>query len=104
MMESPDGTTSEVPVAGVTFESPTLRLPMPLFEFRCRACGDDFEVLVRNRESPCCPECGGAELDRLMSAPVGHVGAGATLPITGAGCPPRGAPPCGPGCCRLPTG
>jgi putative FmdB family regulatory protein len=76
---------------------------MPLFEFRCRSCGDEFEQLVRNAETPACPDCASTELDKLMSAPVGHV-SGRALPIASGACPPSDAPPCSPHCCRLPQG
>jgi putative FmdB family regulatory protein len=43
---------------------------MPLYEFRCRACREEFEALVRphDDESPRCPACGGADLDQLLSS------------------------------------
>lgn len=43
---------------------------MPLFEYRCQACGDIREVLLRGAESEpsACP-CGGA-LARLISSPA----------------------------------
>ena len=40
---------------------------MPLFDFRCRACGDAFEALVRPPAVPACPACGSSELERLLS-------------------------------------
>ncbi|TAK19033.1 MAG: zinc ribbon domain-containing protein [Acidobacteria bacterium] len=47
---------------------------MPLFDFRCRACGHTFEALVRvNADGggfpppSDCPACGAAELERLPS-------------------------------------
>ena len=40
---------------------------MPLFDFRCRACGDAFEALVRPPAVPPCPACGSSELERLLS-------------------------------------
>lgn len=39
---------------------------MPLYDFRCRACGREFEALVRN-EPPVCASCGSADLERLLS-------------------------------------
>ncbi|HTM26503.1 MAG TPA: zinc ribbon domain-containing protein [Vicinamibacterales bacterium] len=41
---------------------------MPLFDFRCRGCGNRFETLVRPPAAPICPACGSAELERLISA------------------------------------
>ncbi|MCA9090794.1 MAG: zinc ribbon domain-containing protein [Planctomycetaceae bacterium] len=73
---------------------------MPIFEYRCSDCGAEFEELVRAGEQPPCPRCASKKLEKLMSAPAGHVAG--TLPIMGPGCPPVDAPPCSPSCCRLP--
>jgi putative FmdB family regulatory protein len=75
---------------------------MPLFEFRCRECGDEFEALVRTDNPAACPSCAGERLERLMSASVARTSGAGTLPLSSA-CPPSDAPPCGPGCCRLPA-
>ena len=40
---------------------------MPLYDFHCRACGHDFEALVRAPDAPECPSCHGLDLDRLVS-------------------------------------
>jgi putative FmdB family regulatory protein len=40
---------------------------MPLFDFRCRACGHHFEALVRPPADPACPSCASADLERLLS-------------------------------------
>ena len=41
---------------------------MPLYEFACRACGGQFESLVRAGEHPtACPTCGSADFERLLS-------------------------------------
>jgi putative FmdB family regulatory protein len=41
---------------------------MPLYDFRCRGCGHDFEALVRRQDPPtACPSCGSADVDRQMS-------------------------------------
>jgi putative FmdB family regulatory protein len=41
---------------------------MPLYDFRCRACGIEFEVLVRaGSAAPECPECHADDLERLLS-------------------------------------
>jgi putative FmdB family regulatory protein len=40
---------------------------MPLYEFRCRACGHEFEALVRPADTPTCEQCHSAELERLLS-------------------------------------
>ncbi len=40
---------------------------MPLFDFRCRACGETFEALVRPGHPPACPACQGTDLERQLS-------------------------------------
>ena len=41
---------------------------MPLFDFRCRPCGAEFEALVRPPQDPVCPSCGGADLEKLATS------------------------------------
>lgn len=43
---------------------------MPIFDYRCRSCGADFELLVRSASVPTCPRCGSQALDRQVSAPA----------------------------------
>ena len=41
---------------------------MPIFEHRCRKCGEEFESLVlRSSRPPRCPACDGRDLERLIS-------------------------------------
>jgi putative FmdB family regulatory protein len=42
---------------------------MPLYDFRCRACGREFEGLVRAADPapPECPGCHGRDLEQLLS-------------------------------------
>lgn len=44
---------------------------MPIYEYRCGACGHHLEALQKMSESPLrkCPECGKSQLKRLVSAP-----------------------------------
>jgi len=39
---------------------------VPLFDFRCRKCGNLFEILVRTGDSPACPACGSADLEKQL--------------------------------------
>lgn len=42
---------------------------MPLYDFRCRACGHEFEALVRPPANDVsCPACGQADVERMLSA------------------------------------
>ena len=41
---------------------------MPIYEYKCNACGKDFETLVFGKETPNCPACDSKDLARLMSA------------------------------------
>ncbi len=72
---------------------------MPLFEYRCEGCHQEFEVLVRSGEKPACPKCESTKLEKLISAHAAHVGGGLSM---ASSCPPSNAPPCSPTCCRLP--
>ena len=43
---------------------------MPMYEYRCRRCGEDFEELVRTDTPDSeveCPECGVYEAGRKLS-------------------------------------
>jgi len=42
---------------------------MPIYEYRCRACGHAFETLVLGAARPACPACEGHDLERLLSLP-----------------------------------
>ncbi len=41
--------------------------PVPLFAYRCRACGEEFQTLVMPGETPACKACESAELDQQLS-------------------------------------
>ena len=43
---------------------------MPIYEYRCNACGHELERIQRMSDAPLtdCPDCGEAELRRLVSA------------------------------------
>ena len=41
---------------------------MPIFEYRCSACGNELEHLVlQSSPAPRCFSCGSAEVERIMS-------------------------------------
>jgi putative FmdB family regulatory protein len=49
---------------------------MPRYDFRCLACGVEFEALVGFSEQPVCAGCGAAELQRLFSPIAGPMKTG----------------------------
>ncbi len=50
---------------------------MPLFDFVCRACGAEFELLVRGSEKPACPRCQSTDLAKQMSTFSARTGSAA---------------------------
>lgn len=51
---------------------------MPIFEYTCNDCGNEFEELVFDRdECPPCPKCDSEKTGKLMSAVRSRVGGGA---------------------------
>jgi putative FmdB family regulatory protein len=43
---------------------------MPIFDFRCKACGHGYEQLVRSSTVLACPACGSADVEKQVSAPA----------------------------------
>jgi putative FmdB family regulatory protein len=78
---------------------------MPLYEYTCRPCAREFEALLFPGEQEAdvvCPVCQGREVERQLSATAApkSVPSG-SLPV-GSSCN-TSLPPCGPGCCRVPS-
>ena len=46
---------------------------MPIYDYHCPACDQDFELLVRSSTTPACPQCASTALERRVSltAPQG---------------------------------
>lgn len=42
---------------------------MPLYDYYCETCNKVFELLVKIDQSPVCPDCGTAQLEKLVSKP-----------------------------------
>jgi putative FmdB family regulatory protein len=41
---------------------------MPIYDFRCKSCGHEFEALSRPQDpAVACPACRGTELEKLLS-------------------------------------
>jgi putative FmdB family regulatory protein len=75
---------------------------MPIFEYKCSACGGDFELLVRADTAVTCPECGSSRIDKKFSVFASYAkhGTGATpaCHTGGAGCD---LGKCGSGLCGI---
>ncbi len=48
---------------------------MPIFDYKCEACGHAFDVLQKAGEGPLrkCPECGKLKLKKQLAAPNFHL-------------------------------
>jgi len=73
---------------------------MPIFEYACPRCGNEFEALVRSDTTPECPGCHSTQLEKKLSV---FATAAADKPQAGAlpqACASCGHPG-GPGACAL---
>lgn len=69
---------------------------MPMFEYVCESCGEEFEeLLFSTDEAVDCPACGSAEVGKKVSA-VAFKSSGRFVATSGASC--TGCSP-GPGGC-----
>ncbi len=73
---------------------------MPIYEYACKQCGNEFETLVRSSSVPDCPRCASTDLEKKLSV-FATAGAPAESEALAAG-------PCGhcghsggPGACAL---
>lgn len=61
---------------------------MPTYEYRCRSCAHEFEVMQKITDAPVseCPRCSGA-VEKLISAGIGFIlkGSGGCMAQNGAG-------------------
>jgi putative FmdB family regulatory protein len=62
---------------------------MPVYEYRCEACGEDFELFVRSpsrQVEPTCPKCGSREVQKAVSlVGVGRTGTSASAAACSSG-------------------
>ncbi|MBI3015990.1 MAG: zinc ribbon domain-containing protein [Candidatus Tectomicrobia bacterium] len=66
---------------------------MPIYEFHCPACENDFETLVMNsRATVSCPRCGGHDLERKLSVFAFQSGGKFNSSVAGKGCSHCGNP------------
>jgi putative FmdB family regulatory protein len=45
---------------------------MPIYEYVCMQCESHFEELVRNGETPACPDCGAPNVRKQLSVFAAH--------------------------------
>ena len=73
---------------------------MPIYEYACHKCGQEFETLVRSGTIPDCPSCHSTELEKKLSVFATAVSTGDATPAAAGPCGSCGHPD-GPGSCAL---
>jgi putative FmdB family regulatory protein len=74
---------------------------MPIYEYQCLHCHNEFEMLVRSSgPAPACPQCNGTDLHKKLSAFAAHTASASGASDVDAPCGTCGAPG-GPGSCRF---
>ena len=68
---------------------------MPLYEYRCKKCDKNFEILQKSNEKAVCPECGGKSMEKLFSV----FASGGTSEASSREGGPSSSPGCGSGGC-----
>lgn len=66
---------------------------MPIFEYHCTECKNDFEVLVLSDQEVSCPVCKGKKVDKLLST-FSHKSKGGFSSSTGSSCSSCNATSC----------
>jgi len=70
---------------------------MPIYEYTCCDCKNEFEELVFSQdETPSCPKCGSDKVEKLMSTCAVQTDSGGDMPDF-SGVPPMGGGGCGSG-------
>lgn len=73
---------------------------MPIYEYRCAACGKDFELFLRGEKKIVCPGCDSSRVERRMSLPAPLLGgSGSETDFSSLGPPKHGGGGCGGGGC-----
>jgi putative FmdB family regulatory protein len=75
---------------------------MPIFEYLCKDCGKNFELLVRQSTVIECPSCNGKKLEKQLSvfAAASHSEGSSQRELPAAACGSCGDPR-GPGACSM---
>ncbi len=74
---------------------------MPIFEYVCKKCRKEFELLVRGGEEPACPACGKKELAKQFSVPAAHTAGSTPSPCPAQETGSCGVANCGGGGCGM---
>ncbi len=74
---------------------------MPIYEYVCEGCKEQFEHLLRGDEKPACPSCGKDRLSKKFSVPAAHVGGATTPPCPAQEMGACGVSDCSGGSCRM---
>ncbi len=73
---------------------------MPIYEYACKDCGQQFEALVRSDTVPACPQCHSTALEKQLSV-FATTNAGPDMsPLPPSPCASCGNPG-GPGSCAF---
>ena len=72
---------------------------MPIFAYRCRTCGEEFQTLVTGGETPTCKLCESEDLERQLSLIAAPAKGGDSAPALAPCGAPMGAC-CGGGSCQ----
>ena len=79
----------------VPFNLKNLRTPMPIYEFRCRKCSEEFQELFYSSQvdvdQVVCPKCHAQEAEKLLSVFASDTKGASGVPGFDGGS-------CGPGC------
>jgi putative FmdB family regulatory protein len=65
---------------------------MPIYEYHCSDCGEEFEKLVRSVSAVqeiCCPRCGSRRVDKAISL-FGKGGSTSSAALSDSSCAPAG--------------
>jgi len=65
---------------------------MPIYEYRCSECGENFEKLLRSMSATveiCCPRCGSRRVKKAISL-FGKGGSTASAALSESSCAPAG--------------
>ena len=73
---------------------------MPIYEYACEDCGNEFELLVRSDTVPTCPICESTSLEKQLSVFATAESGAAPAPAMAGPCGSCGHPD-GPGACHL---